>query len=137
MSNLLGYLPSPFVYGYISTKTSSTHPRLAMLVTMNISFLGVIFMILAVYFKCKQKKDNHYTPRKSRAKSELTQQPSIIANLWGNNNLEDDQIEEEEENKENEQKTIPTLNSPSFLLVGNDESNNMKKELLDKKETVN
>jgi hypothetical protein len=107
-----------------------------MLVTMNISFLGVIFMILAVYFKCKQKKDNHYTPRKSRAKSELTQQASIIANLWGNNNLEEDQMEEEE-NKENEQKTIPTMESPSFLLVGNEDTNNLKKELLDKKETVN
>lgn len=137
MSNLLGYLPSPFVYGFISTKTFNTHPRLAMLVTMNISSLGVVFMVLAVYFKCKQKKESNYLPRKSRAKSELNQQASLIANLWVNNNLGEDQIGEEEENKENEEKTVPILDSPSFLLIGNSETNNMKKELLNKKEAVN
>lgn len=132
MSNLLGYLPSPFIYGFISTKTSNSYPRLAMLITMNVSFLGVIFMLLAVYFKCKEKKDTQFIPRKSRTKSELTQQASIIANLWGNDNMENEEFEEE--CKENDQKTSQTLDSPSFLLLGNEESN---KNLLEKKETLN
>lgn len=132
MSNLLGYLPSPFIYGFISTKTSNSYPRLAMLITMNVSFLGVIFMLLAVYFKCKEKKDTQYIPRKSRTKSELTQQASIIANLWGNENMENEEFEEE--CKENDKKTSQTLDSPSFLLLGNEESN---KNLLEKKETLN
>lgn len=88
MSNLLGYLPAPFVYGLISKYSPGT-PRLAMTVTMNFSALGVLFISMGVYFKYKQQKESNINKEQTHiiVKSDLQVNVTIISKLWGNKNL--------------------------------------------------
>lgn len=45
--NLLGYLPAPFVYGYVNQLAGNTDSRNGMIVLMAWSFWGVIGLVLA------------------------------------------------------------------------------------------
>lgn len=58
---LLGYLPAPFVYGWIKTYYSS---KLAMEISMWYSFLGIFFLIFAIIFRYKNYSKNTILKRK-------------------------------------------------------------------------
>jgi hypothetical protein len=57
LSNLLGYLPAPFVYGLLNNIFEKTNDRLAFFCVMSYSFLGVIFLSFASYFRYKKFSD--------------------------------------------------------------------------------
>jgi hypothetical protein len=51
--NLLGFLPAPFVYGIIYENTKNTQPKLAMIIILSYSLIGVIFIGLTMIFRYK------------------------------------------------------------------------------------
>lgn len=51
--NLLGFLPAPFVYGIIYENTKKTQPKLAMIIILSYSLIGVIFIGLTMIFRYK------------------------------------------------------------------------------------
>lgn len=53
LQNSLGFLPAPFVYGIIYDYTKSTQPKLAMIVILSYSIVGVIFIGIAMIFRYK------------------------------------------------------------------------------------
>lgn len=52
-SILFGYLPAPFVYGIINKSLKETYPYLAMMIVMYWSLTGLIFLIIAAYYRYK------------------------------------------------------------------------------------
>ena len=115
MSNLIGYLPAPFVYGIISKYTSIDYPKLAMMITLYTSFLGVVFISAGVYFKYKKNKLTK-SSRKSIVKSDLSTHANLIANLWGNKIIENedkliDEVKTDEDN---------LMDNTSFYLDNNE-----------------
>jgi MFS family permease len=134
MSNLIGYLPAPFIYGFISKFSSETHPRLAMLITMNFSSVGLLFISLAVYFKYQQTKEKKVSLRRSHLSSDLGAHAAMIANLWGNKNIENQN--DDAKVIDDVCKSINKDNSSFYLEENENESTQMKKNLLEtKKET--
>lgn len=65
--NLFGFLPAPFVYGMINNAFKDVNNRLAFFCVMNYSFVGVLFLFLACYFRYR-----HFNEKNS-GKSLLTQ----------------------------------------------------------------
>jgi hypothetical protein len=51
ISNSLGYLPAPYVYGVINNYYGKDSPRTAFMTIMYYSFTGVVFIIIAMYFR--------------------------------------------------------------------------------------
>lgn len=54
--NLLGYLPSPFLYGLVCRYTGGSHSRYGLAFILLWSFFGVFFLYLAKLYR--DKKDN-------------------------------------------------------------------------------
>ncbi len=51
LQNALGFLPAPFLYGFIFERTKNTDPKAAMQITLLYSSVGVCFMIAALYYR--------------------------------------------------------------------------------------
>lgn len=51
ISNSLGYLPAPYVYGALNNYFGAEYPRRAFMVIMYYSLTGVVFIIIAMYFR--------------------------------------------------------------------------------------
>lgn len=51
LQNLIGFLPAPFIYGFIYERTKDTDPKLAMCLTLFYSAVGVLFLILGMYYR--------------------------------------------------------------------------------------
>jgi hypothetical protein len=56
--NLLGYLPSPFLYGLVCKHTGGTTSRYGLAFILLWSYFGVFFLFVAKYFKNKSLNQN-------------------------------------------------------------------------------
>ena len=86
-----------------------------MMITLYTSFLGVVFISAGVYFKYKKNKLTK-SSRKSIVKSDLSTHPNLIANLWGNKIIENedkliDEVKTDEDN---------LMDNTSFYLDNNE-----------------
>ena len=93
-SNLIGYLPAPFVYGFLSKYYKNVHPKLALSVTLFSCSIGIIFLILSFYFKSKivtskglQINDKILEFKNS---NEISRHTSYLASIWGNTHFEEE-----------------------------------------------
>lgn len=55
--NLIGFLPAPFVYGFIYNKSKDYDPKLAITVTLWYSSVGVVLLCIGTYYRFKQLDD--------------------------------------------------------------------------------
>lgn len=53
IQNLLGFLPAPIVYGLIYDKTKSINPKIAMVSVLFYSVVGMICIVLVMYYRYK------------------------------------------------------------------------------------
>jgi len=53
LQNSLGFLPAPFVYGVIYEYSKSSQPKLAMIVVLSYSIVGVMFICISMIFRYK------------------------------------------------------------------------------------
>ena len=88
VSSLLGYLPAPFLYGYLyGVFEQKGEPRVALFITMCYSFAGVIFISLACIFRMRNfvSKDSliEYIEKRDRGKSDLSYVAGISAMMHG------------------------------------------------------
>jgi predicted MFS family arabinose efflux permease len=56
--NLLGYLPSPFLYGLVCNHTGGATSRYGLAFILLWSYFGVLFLFLAKYFRDSRMKNN-------------------------------------------------------------------------------
>ena len=56
--NLLGYIPAPFLYGWINDATKISNPKLAMILGILYCFMGFIWCSLAVFFRLRDIKNS-------------------------------------------------------------------------------
>ncbi len=54
--NLFGYMPAPFIYGFICDLTGGTDSRYGMLVLMHSSIISIGMLFFAYYLKTSGKK---------------------------------------------------------------------------------
>ena len=105
-ANLIGYLPAPFVYGFISGQFKSSHPRLAITIVLYSSLVGVIFMAISCFFKERNIDEKSLLLTKKLKEfnktSDLSYHASLLATIWGNKNIDnelcalgEEEIEEE------------------------------------------
>ena len=132
LSNLIGYLPAPFVYGLISKYEKDINPRLAMMICMYTSAIGMIFIILGCYFKFKYAKEKKVEDSKKSIKEEIDNNAILIANLWGNNNLNSKEIIEREKILGNTSKSLYIKDGCNLFLEDSDSNiNGSSKEIND------
>ncbi len=131
-SNLLGYLPAPYIYGVIYENTKDTQKRMAFTCLMYYSLLGFILLSLATYFRYKNFNDKkpENEPKPSLNYKDIIYAESV-AKMFGtfidDREYEDDSNDvgepfqykpyREEEPRETEQPG--TLVTPVFLGDGN------------------
>lgn len=60
LQNLLGFLPAPFVYGFIYENSKNSDPKLAMTVTLWSSVMGLIFIGLAMTYRLRNWKSSQF-----------------------------------------------------------------------------
>lgn len=60
LQNLLGFLPAPFVYGFIYEISKKSDPKLAMTVTLWSSAMGLIFIGLAMAYRLRNWKSSQF-----------------------------------------------------------------------------
>jgi hypothetical protein len=72
--NLIGYLPSPFLYGLVCKYTGGVKSRYGLAFILLWSYFGVGFLFLAKYYKANSgnKKEMEGSPFKSDNKDEST-----------------------------------------------------------------
>ena len=115
--NLFGYLPSPFVYGFINTYFSHINDRIAFTVSMYYSFTGVILLIFATYFRYRDFEK--LSPFKKRLDAKDTRGSIIsesIGNLYGKYMKVDQALIEDTEKDEevlDEDRKTNILNTPT------------------------
>jgi MFS family permease len=54
--NGFGYLPAPYIYGAIFDNTSDTNPRIALAITVNYCWVGVILLIVSMILRYRHFK---------------------------------------------------------------------------------
>jgi hypothetical protein len=125
LSNLLGYLPAPSVYGTINETYKASNPKIAFFFIMYYSVTGVIFLFFAVIFRYKHFRMLSPEISKNlileRKQSKLSRHDSLIdtgtlAKIFGNF-----QNYEENINEESDENTIQTL-QPDNKQSKNDET---------------
>ena len=128
--NLLGYLPAPFLYGFLKEHYNS---RVAQKVTMYFSFSATICIGVATFIRFY--KDEEYIKKLGKESSKLLEE--IKTNDISIKIKDEDKYENkllEDEKNDNENKDIPEKN----VLENNIESKNIQKnddrEIHDKKE---
>lgn len=93
LQNLFGFLPAPFVYGIIYEYSKSTQPKLAMIVVLSYSIIGVIFIGIAMIFRYKYWEEF----KKRGLKSEENEKEK--EDLLENENIDDENFQLISENE--------------------------------------
>ncbi len=89
--NLLGYLPSPFLYGLVCKYTGGHTSRYGLAFILMWSYFGVAFLFLAKYFKAQLKpKDNQlFESRSNKETKDGSTSESLAYNIHEKKNIEE------------------------------------------------
>lgn len=73
--NGLGFLPAPFLYGFIYELSKKNDPKLAMMVTLYSSAVGAVFIVLAMMYRLK-----HWDRLNEKTNNPLEENEKLINN---------------------------------------------------------
>jgi hypothetical protein len=112
LSNLLGYLPAPFVYGTINETYKISNPKIAFFFIMYYSVSGVLFLFIALIFRYRyfgmMNPETSKNLLSDRKQSKLSRHDSLIdtgtlAKIFGNYQNFDEKLLEESDDHTDQQ----------------------------------
>lgn len=83
--NGLGFLPAPFIYGFIYELTKKNDQKLAMMITLYSSILGVIFIAFALMYRLKHWDELSKPIKPEEENEELIKNPNNSTTTNNNN----------------------------------------------------
>ena len=92
LSNLLGFLPAPFIYGVIYDNTKDTQPKLAMSMVLSYSGIGVILIGIAMFFRYKNWEEIVRRNIKTTNKDKSEEKDSLLSKSLQEKKYSDEQI---------------------------------------------